>query len=379
MLSDLAQLLDPVSPETFHKEYLGRRPLHIPATGNGDKRTVLDWAAFNALIGQTANWTANSLRLMVNGVAVPPSEYCEVARTPNGEVLRPSPPKVERHLNLGASVVVNEVQTLHPPIAAAATMLGRSFAAQVGANVYSSFQDIQAFPTHYDVHDVFAVQAEGTKLWRIYSTQSDVPVELPPDSPETRQWLTQSRGQLVQEVLMKPGDVLYLPRGRFHDALATDGASLHVTFSVTALHGSSVLSLLENAAKQFPVFREYLPVAHQDDGRALSQHLSKLSAFLAELMASPAFRDEIAMAQERLVLRHKTYSLPLRTASPVYRMTGKALAPVSTPVMIALDWCRTQERFSLDQVIAEFDFVNPDLLKQAIQAAEESGAITRVG
>jgi len=36
---------------------------------------------------------------------------------------------------------------------------------------------------------------------------------------------------------MKPGDILYLPRGQYHDALTGDRASLHVTFGVAPATG----------------------------------------------------------------------------------------------------------------------------------------------
>jgi hypothetical protein len=378
MLQDFQDFISPYSLERFRAEFQGRRPLHIPAAGDDRKRGLLDWPAFNALLGQSAIWTAQSLRLMINRVAVPPSDYCQPAQTPEGIVLRPSPPKVEVFLNSGASVVANEVQTLHPPIATAATALSRAFAAQVGANIYCSFKDIQAFGTHYDVHDVFAVQTEGEKLWRIYENQLEVPVELPPATDETRQWLEQSRGRLLQEVLMKPGDVLYLPRGRFHDALATEAASLHVTFSVTALYGRILFSLLDSAAMQFPLFRQSFPPADQDGGAALSAHLSRLGGFMSDLISSPAFRDEVAMAQERLVPRQTDFRLPLQSRFPVYRATGARFPDGSTADQIAYDWCVGRDRFSLDQMLSEFDFIEPGKLRRAIEAAEAGGAIARV-
>ena len=55
-------------------------------------------------------------------------------------------------------------------------MLEREFAARVAANVYCSFKGVQAFQTHFDLHDVFAVQAEGEKCWRVYEARADTPV-----------------------------------------------------------------------------------------------------------------------------------------------------------------------------------------------------------
>lgn len=377
MCPDFAHLLAPISPERFQAEFQGRRPLHIPAGDQDARRGLLDWSAFNRLLGQTGLWTSNSLKLVINRVPVPESDYCQPARTMQGMVLRPCPRKVEVFLNAGASLVANEVQTLHPPIAELSAALSRAFAAQVGANIYCSFKGVQAFGPHYDVHDVFAVQTEGEKMWRIYETRIESPVDLPPGNEDTLQWLEQSRGPLLTEILMKPGDVLYLPRGQFHDALATDGASLHVTFSVTALYGRILFSLLESAAMQFPLFREYFPPADQEGGAALSAHLSRLGALVADIIASPAFRDEVAMSQERLVPRPTTFNLPTRPVSPVYRRTGLAFPAGSTAEQIVYDWCAGQDRFSLEKIRAEFDFIRPDRVQRAVEAAEAAGALTR--
>ncbi|WP_420478957.1 cupin domain-containing protein [Brevundimonas sp. FT23028] len=370
----LEDLLAPVDPQEFRSACLGRTPLHIPATETR-KRALLDWRAFNDLLSRSGVWTDQTLRLVHNGTATPVEAYCKLQPGPGGQVWRPSSRKVEVLIAEGASVVANEVQTLHGPIMDVARMLSRTFAAQVGANVYCSFQDVQAFNSHFDNHDVFAVQTEGEKLWRIYETQLDMPVDLPPDGPETRQWLQQARGKVVQELVMRPGDVLYLPRGRFHDALATDTASLHVTFSVTPLYGRILFSLLDNAAMQLPEFRAYFPPATEDGGRALESHLRNLGQLLASLVSSPAFRDEIRMSQDSLIPRPVDFALPQRPALTWLKATGRPFPPGDAALGVVYDWCAGQARFSREDALAQFDFVEPDRLGAALDAARAAGAL----
>ena len=40
---------------------------------------------------------------------------------------------------------------------------------------------------------------------------------------------------------VKPGDVVYIPRGQFHNAQAMNGVSLHVTFAIAPPTGMDVL------------------------------------------------------------------------------------------------------------------------------------------
>src|SRR6478672_3180195 len=365
----LDELLAPLSVEAFRTRHLGRAPLHLPSQGSGQRRAMLDWRGFNRLLSQTDHWTASTLRLLQDREAVAPSEYCREVRFAGETLLRPSPARVEVFLSSGASLVANEVQTLHGPISETATALSREFAAHVGANVYCSFQGVQAFGPHYDPHDVFAVQTEGEKVWRIYETQLDRPVDLPADDGDVRGWLERVRGPLAFEVTMRPGDVLYLPRGRFHDAVAVDSASLHVTYSVTPLHGGSLMGLIQNAAMQVPAFRDYLPASDPEDGAALQRHLRALGTILADLITSPSFLQEVKMAQERLVPRPADFSLPHRKPLTNYRR-GSGRFPAAAPdVQIAFEWCAARDRFSLEDLIAQFDFIAPAVLREAIEAA----------
>ena len=378
MMKNFDELLVPITALHFQEACQGRTHLHIAAGKGDNKRALLDWASFNRLLGQTSIWTAQNLRLMVNGLAVPVADYCDIRPVAGGADFRPSPQKVDVQLTAGASLVANDLQTLHPPIAQVSEFLARTFAAQIGANAYCSFKGVQAFNAHYDNHDVFAVQTEGEKVWRIYETQIEMPVDLPPDTQETRCWLEQARGPLVSEIRMRPGDVLYLPRGRFHEAIADGLPSLHVTFSVTALYGRILLPLLDNAAMQFPLFRAYFPPAAEDGGQALALHLKRLGALLSDLVSSQAFVDEVAMSQERLVRRPADFTLPERKPETRYRVTGLPFPPGAATAGFAFEWCAARADFSLEQMLAEFDFIEEGMLRRAVDDAVAVGALVRM-
>lgn len=374
----LDELLHPITPDRFFAEFHGRKPLHIPAADGAPKRTLLDWAGFNALLNQSSIWTAQTLKLVRDTEPVPPEQYCRSVQTQSGPSFRPDPAKVALFLAEGASLIAGDTQDLTPAIAGVSAALGRAFAASGGANIYCSFKGVQAFGTHYDSTDVFAVQTEGEKLWRLYENRADTPVDLPTDIPDIRRWFEQTRGRVVAEVMMRPGDVLYLPRGCYHDALAQDVASLHVTFAVTPLHGRILFNLLEQAAMQDPAFRAYLPAAGQDEGRALQAHLTDLGQRLARLAALPAFRDEVAMTQERLIPRPPSFALPARTPLTRYRASGLLGRAYAGPVAHAMHWAMSQPAFTLEDVIAQFDFVPDADIRAAIDQAEKTGVLKRI-
>lgn len=178
--------------------------------------------------------------------------------------------------------------------------------------------------------------------------------------------------------LMRPGDVLYPPRGWYHDALATAGASLHVTFSVNPLYGRILSSLLDHAAMQNSAFLAWLPPAHKDGGRALQQRLAELRQMLAALAATPAFRDEVAMSQQRLTPRPPAFSLPERKPVTLYRTADRAFPPATTGVRVAYDWAVEERQFALEDMIAQFDFVSEADIRAGVEAAVRAGALQKV-
>lgn len=371
-MTTLDDLLHPITRERFDADYNDRKPLHIPAEGCGTKRSLLDWARFNALLDQRSIWTGQSLKLVFNGQPIPPEQYCVEARSQSGTTARPSPAKVQTLMAMGASVIAGDVQELTPELRALSHQLARDFAGLVGANVYCSFGGVQAFDTHFDLHHVFAVQVEGEKTWRLYENRADAPVGFPVNDSETRRWFAETRGKLMTEVRMRPGDVLYLPRGWYHDAMTTEGASLHVTFSVAPLYGRILFGLLESAAMQDPAFREWLAPGN-DGSRRLSEQLTDLGRRLADLSALPAFRDEVLMAQERLAPRGGSYALPTRSSLSLFRPTGLASPTVDGPARVAVEWAAGQPQFALEDVIAQFDFVPERALRDAFTAAIGAG------
>jgi len=42
-------------------------------------------------------------------------------------------------------------------------------------------------------------------------------------------------GKLIDKVTLRPGDLLYLPRGQYRDALASMSGAIHIAFGLTYL------------------------------------------------------------------------------------------------------------------------------------------------
>lgn len=386
-MTTLAELLAPFDPVAFKNDYYGKKPLHIAAGGRA-LGNPLPWKRLNEILELSPFWNEDTLKVFYQNRLALRENYCDLSDLAPGAKAPIDPRKVKALLGFGASLVVNQVQRVCPEVATIVQMLRREFACASGANAYCSFQGVQAFNTHYDLHDVFALQAEGEKLWRIYEARADNPIMPTPPGDEAEQWLIASRGKVVAEVLMKPGDILYLPRGQYHDAITGAEASLHVTFWVKPATGLSLFKLLETTAASESLFRADLPDARNP--AALGAHLARLSQRLSELMTSPSFALEVGNHQRSSTTSSAAFELPARQRaqyfsiakrSEVVRRDGGFSVQIDrTQIDVgttypAVGWLMQQRLFSFDDLMSRYQFVGEAELRAVLQQLVDLGAV----
>ena len=156
---DFPSYLAPFDAEAFRSGYFGSKPLFISREGNRGP-SLLSWQRFNEVLAVTPFWNEDTLKVFFKNRGALRENYCDTADLRAGERAPVNAAKVKALLGLGASLVANHVHRVCPEVGAVAHMLEQTFAARVAANVYCSFRGVQAFQTHFDLHDVFAIQAE---------------------------------------------------------------------------------------------------------------------------------------------------------------------------------------------------------------------------
>jgi ribosomal protein L16 Arg81 hydroxylase len=127
----------------------------------------------------------------------------------------------------GATVILNHLHSRHPPLAELCAALELEFSAPFQTNVYLTPAGAQGFKPHFDTHDVFVLQVEGSKRWQLYGTPVDLALRGHGEAARR-----DDPGPVAEEFDLRTGDTLYIPRGRVHDAMSTDEASLHITVGV---------------------------------------------------------------------------------------------------------------------------------------------------
>jgi ribosomal protein L16 Arg81 hydroxylase len=273
-----ADLLAPFPVQRFLDDYRGRNWLHIEGKAEKTGR-MLDWDELNRLLNMEV-WNHQNLLMVQDTQSLPPQAYCrqKVDRTGQPQMV-PVPALMEQHLGRGASLVLNEVETLLPEARGLVDAFAMGLGAKCSGNAYISQKNHQAFGSHFDRTDVFAVQTLGQKRWRIYEGQLDAPVIHARFTGMPKPEIERQKGKVEAEIVTRPGDVLYLPRGRFHDALATEGPSIHLSFAVSEPKGLDFLQIVMDEAVGDPAFRHDLPLNEAD----LPAHFDRLADRLRDL------------------------------------------------------------------------------------------------
>ncbi len=309
-ISSLAALLDPFDAEAFRADYLHKRPLHV-AGRPGKFAASLSWDELNRMLAMDV-WTQQTLQLYADTRRVPPAAYCVNTMSRDRQpVMRPEPAKVQELIARGATLLLNEIESLAPGVLALVEAVQEGIGAKSSANLYLSCKARKGFDSHSDRHDVFAVQLFGRKRWNVYEGQLDNPIEHAMFQNVPQADYDRLKGSLAEVVEMNAGDLLYLPRGRFHDALVGDGISVHLSVACNEPNGLDWLTQLWNRALRESDFRAVLPRPDTPAGReALDGHLRHLFERLGSLAFDPQGQQAVRNLRQGYGIARGGYDLP---------------------------------------------------------------------
>ena len=168
------------------------------------------------------------------------------------------PDIVRERYAAGATLVLNALHRLHPPLVRFCGELAAELGHQVQCNAYATpGGGAQGFAFHHDTHDVLVLQVSGTKRWRVHEPVLPLPL---PSQPKAGDDLVPPGAEPLLDVELEPGDALYLPRGFVHAAVTTDQPSLHLTVGLLSTTWYDVLTDLVPLAADDLAFRDALPV-----------------------------------------------------------------------------------------------------------------------
>ncbi|MGH1540439.1 MAG: cupin domain-containing protein [Arenicella sp.] len=272
----LDYLLDPLDKEEFLTKYWGKRAVVIQ--GSTEKFTdIFSWNEVNHFLNNTRT-SYDGMRLLHEKKELPKQHF----------------PDARNWLKKGATLVINSVNQVDPIVGRFNSFLARELNTQIHTNCYASYTSKQGFDTHYDQHDVFIVQVEGTKQWAVFEPTNTYPLHQQGNDkgnpPTTDPYI---------EYEMTPGDVLYIPRGHWHYAVAVS-PSVHLTVGPQSKSGIEYLQWLvgqmvntdEFLRKDFPVAGTQMLGGTYSDA-PLEEHIEQFKIKLNSLLDDNTLRESL--------------------------------------------------------------------------------------
>jgi len=229
----LSKLITPVSPDDFVERYWGKETLFVP----GDAAKIesifgraLGWEDFYDVARQQAQWTHKGFSLFAASLLCGPGSMEHRDRTGGFlPMVGVDPLQAPRMLAAGIPVTLAKAHWFSPLIADflrsfTDDLVGlRNLDCTLTTNVKGP-----GVGTHFDAFPTLHLQLVGAKRWMVSSVPEQPWPNLPGvvDSQGRKEYID-PQGSRVDESLdrsrlvtydVKPGDVLFLPAGTWHEA-----------------------------------------------------------------------------------------------------------------------------------------------------------------
>jgi hypothetical protein len=257
-------------PEVFAKELWARGPHHRRSSDPHGFDDLLSLDDVD-LIVSTTGLRLPAFRLVKDGATLASTRYTKSTRTGTHTVtgMVDSRAVFDEFAN-GATIVFQSMHRYWGPLANFCRNLELALGHPVQANAYITPPGAQGFGAHEDEHGVFVLQSHGTKHWKVHKHH-----DLPPTHPP------------VIDVLLVPGDSLYIPAGFPHSASTQERASVHITVGILAITWAAAVREALKAIEVDPEFSDALPLRFPIDDDAFAgevkHRLEKIGSSVAEL------------------------------------------------------------------------------------------------
>jgi ribosomal protein L16 Arg81 hydroxylase len=297
-VESFGDLIFPLSVDDFFASYWEKTFLHLQ---NEPGR----FSSYFSL-GDIDSWLTSVRSGLPDSIVITAPEGAE-ART---EKYRPQEISVDiayAAFARGCSLILNHMEDW-PSLLGLVKALGRDVHADIGVNAYLTPKGARTFPIHTDEHDALILHLEGEKVWRLHEfSLLQLGLSQKKNLKFSKEWYGRTETPLLAEICLKPGDLLYIPRGMPHYAVAQGSACLHLTVSITPLYWMDFLKIAtEHAAIYSQDLRRALPPGFVDSEEICERMRRTFKDVMKTFQEVTSF-DEVLAAVKRNRVTFQSY------------------------------------------------------------------------
>ena len=246
-------------PSTFFRSVWDTTPAHL-RPGDDQRGALLGVADLDEILS-TRLLRYPDFRLTQSGVVVPISSYaCQEEDEFGAHSLIPDLDEIYRLVDDGATLILQNVQRYWAPAQAICRELEELLAVPSPCTLFFTPGGERGLDRHADDYEGLVFQTVGSKRWRVYGRDAE----------------------LALEATLAAGDVLYVPNGFAHEALALDRPSIHLTYSLAGVTWRKLLAgLLESPARD--QLDALVPIDRDDEMASAGQALTALVSWASRL------------------------------------------------------------------------------------------------
>lgn len=287
--------------KSIKKAYINKEFKYFPATDKNKLAKLFPWDVVNKILYQY-RLSSPRLRIHKDGLALPENLYTDtIFARRQYTYVQINEIKLYEQLRQRGTLVIDAVDELYDPLTEFISFFERTIANRIQANAYMSWKKVRGFTTHWDDNDVFILQIYGRKDWYLFGETRKSPLYKdfhPSDEPPTK---------CVWNKIIEAGDVLFIPRGHWHHAIAVDKPSMHLTLGVSVKSGIQLISWLQEKMTEIELFRSDIPLLQDED--TVIKYEAEIKNELFKLLNNISLSEYKSYVETKLDKRTR-FSLP---------------------------------------------------------------------